>query len=258
MIDLARVIKVHWETNSVDLVMSNDGRTISGVRVMTQAASTNTGMHDLPTPEENDPLKMKSTKKTRDIIAVVSYFNDLPVVLGFLHPRDTQMLFADKERMVYRHASDVYQTIDKDGNIEMRHPSGLYIRIATDPAHEDLTGQDYNKQWAIAKNTDKQVHLHIEQAGGAATLDIAPNGAIVVNTASTLTATAVGAATVTSSTSVTVNAPACTINAQNITLNGNTVVNGSVTVSGDVVAGGISLDTHTHPDAQGGDTGAPG
>ncbi len=206
MIDLARVIKVHWETNSVDLVMSSDGRTISGVRVMASSASTNTGIHDLPMPETNDPLKMKSTKKTRDIIAVVSYFNEVPVVLGFLHPRDTQMLFSDKERMVYRHASDVYQTIDKDGNVEMHHPGGAYVRFGTSAAHEDLTGKDYNKQWKIAKNTDKQVHIHIEQAGGVALIDIAPDGAIAITTATTVSVNATGDATVISGGNVSVSA----------------------------------------------------
>jgi hypothetical protein len=275
MIDLAKVVKVHWETHSVDLVMSVDGSTVSGVRVMSPMASSDSGLSDLAMPVTGNPQRLKAAKDNeRDVLAVVSYFNGLPVVLGFLHPRASQILFKDQERMIDRHASDVYKTIDKNGNMELRHPSGLYIRIATDTAHEDLTGKDFNKKWKITKNTDKQVHLHIEQAGGVASIDIAPNGAIVVNTVSTLTATATGAATVTSSASVTVNAATCTINAPSITLNGNTVVNGSlsqgmggaggactmlgpVTVSGDVVAGGKSLDTHTHPDAQGGNTGAP-
>lgn len=259
MIDFARVVAVDWKSHTVDLKMSGDGRSFQDVRVMSSSASSDSGLSDLPKPGALDNITgLPKTNSDRSVIAVVAFYNDLPVVIGFIHPQTSQLRLNDDERMINRHASDVYHTIDKDGNMELRHPSGLYIRIATDPAHEDLTPKSYGEKWKITKNTDKQVHLHIEQAGGAATLDIAPNGAIVVTTASTLTATAVGAATVTSSASVTVNAPICTINAPNITLNGNTVVNGSVTVSGDVVAGGVSLDTHTHPDAQGGDTGAPG
>jgi len=39
--------------------------------------------------------------------------------------------------------------------------------------------------------------------------------------------------------------------------NGNINVNGGITATGDVIGGGISLDHHTHPDAQGGSTGTP-
>ena len=38
---------------------------------------------------------------------------------------------------------------------------------------------------------------------------------------------------------------------------GNMTVNGSATFTGDVIAEGTSLHTHTHPDAQGGNTGPP-
>jgi hypothetical protein len=39
--------------------------------------------------------------------------------------------------------------------------------------------------------------------------------------------------------------------------NGNINVNGGITATGDVIGGGISLDHHTHPDPQGGNTGPP-
>src|SRR3546814_4397963 len=40
-----------------------------------------------------------------------------------------QMLFKDLERRINRHASDVYSTIDADGNMEVYHPSGTYLQI---------------------------------------------------------------------------------------------------------------------------------
>jgi len=43
----------------------------------------------------------------------------------------------------------------------------------------------------------------------------------------------------------------------NVAITGDITVTGKITTSGDVVAAGISLDHHTHPDAQGGMTGAP-
>jgi len=42
-----------------------------------------------------------------------------------------------------------------------------------------------------------------------------------------------------------------------VNVTGDVSVNGKITATGDVVSGGISLDNHTHPDAQGGSTGAP-
>ncbi|WP_288076956.1 Gp138 family membrane-puncturing spike protein [Pseudomonas sp.] len=48
-----------------------------------------------------------------------------------------------------------------------------------------------------------------------------------------------------------------TLTAPTVTINGNLQLNGQMTATGDVKAGAISLDNHTHPDAQGGSTGAP-
>jgi hypothetical protein len=209
MINLARVVATHWDAHTVDLVMVMDGRPVNGVRVMSPMASTNTGLADLPDPvpvSADKALASGGASVEREMIAVVAHFNNLPVVIGFLHPVETQMIFADKERMVYRHASDVYQTIDKDGNFEFSHPGGAYIRIGTTSAHEDLTGKDVNAAWKIKRNTDKQVHIHVEQANGKATLDIAPDGAIAITTATTVSVNATGDATVTSGGNVSVTA----------------------------------------------------
>lgn len=48
-----------------------------------------------------------------------------------------------------------------------------------------------------------------------------------------------------------------TLTAPTVTINGNLQLNGRMTATGDVKGGSISLDNHTHPDAQGGSTGAP-
>lgn len=114
------------------------------------------------------------------------------------------------------------------------------MRFGTSSAHEDLTGKDYNKKWKITKNTSKQVHIHIEQAGGVASVDIAPNGAITVTSAASISATA----------------PTTHITSE-------VIVTGNVSVSGDVVAGSgsanISLLHHVHSGILPGpaNTGAP-
>jgi hypothetical protein len=144
----------------------------------------------------------------------------------------------------------VYTTVDAAGNMEFAHPSGAFIRIAESAAHEDLTGQDYDGIWKIRRNTGRAVHIHIEQAGGVASVNISPSGAVSVTTGSTVSVVAAGAASVTSSTSIALTAPA-------ITLNGPTHIEGALTTSEDTTAGGVSLMHHTHADPQGGDVAPP-
>jgi hypothetical protein len=184
--DLGRVVGVNWESHTVDLTMMLDGRPMCGVRVMSSSASTNTGLNDLCTPDlpvglsPGQQFDLGGNTGTRDIIACVDYFGNLPVVMGFLFPQVSQMLFADKDRKIDRHSSDVYTSIDKDGNFEFHHPSGAFVRVGVTSAHEDLTGKDFDARWAITRNTDKQVHIHVEQAGGNAYVDIAPDGTTYV------------------------------------------------------------------------------
>lgn len=262
MIELGRVLAVHRESNSVDVCLIVDGRRLSGVRVMTDTASTNTGTVDLPTVQhaaKDDPTRPLGS---REMIAVIGFFSGAAICLGFLHPVVSQLMFPDANRLVYRHASDVYLTIDSAGNTELAHPGGAFVRLGTSSAHEDLTGKDFDGRWKIANNTSNAVHIHVEQAGGVASVDIAPSGAIAVRTSSTADVNASGAITAESSASISLTAPS-------ITLNGNTVINGPLTqgkgsnggncamqgplnVTHDVTAAGISLQHHVHGGVQGG------
>lgn len=192
MIELGRVLAVHPESASVDVCLVSDGRRLSGVRVMASSASTNTGMADLPSVEheaKDDPTKPLGS---REMFAVIAFYQGLAVCLGFLHPTVSQLMFADKDRMVYRHSSDVYVSIDSGGNTELSHPSGTYLRIGETAAHEDLTGQDFDHKWKIAKNTEKSVHVHLSvKAAGTevASLNISPGGQVVLSAASDITIT---------------------------------------------------------------------
>lgn len=238
---IAKVVEVYPEAHAVDLVFTDDASRASGVMVMVPSASTNTGFVDLP-----EPATLKSGEKwslepteDRDIFAVVAPTDGGLIVLGFLFPQVAQAMFEELGRMIYRHGSDVYHTIDKRGNLELRHPSGLFVRIGTDPAHEDLTEKDYDEKWKITKNLYKTPYLRIEVAnllnvvGGVAqnaavvaaadeaadaglpvegefvstpkvTLTIAPDGKLTLDT--------VGNITVHSATLVAVTAPLITLN----------------------------------------------
>ncbi|MGR9106761.1 MAG: hypothetical protein ACU843_07495 [Gammaproteobacteria bacterium] len=159
-------------------------RPVSGVQVLSGVAGGDFGSADLPSPIVTDPNDPYNTGHTeRDIYAVVGYIGDAVIVLGFMFPQVAECLFADKNRKIYRHASDVYFTVDSAGNTELAHPSGTYLRIAEAPAHEDLTGLDYDEKWKIDNNTDKLVHVHLDvQNGGEskALISIDPDGNVTV------------------------------------------------------------------------------
>jgi hypothetical protein len=182
--NLARVVAVHPERNKVDLVFLADNRRVPGVRVMSGEASTTSGRVGIPTPAAQalqDPYDAPA-KSERDLIACVAYYDGQPVVQGFLFPEVAECLFTDPERYMHRTASDFYHTVDGKANAEWFHPSGAYIRVASDPEHEDLNGKDYDKKFNPKRNSDNKVHIHIEQAGGVASIDISPSGDISLKT----------------------------------------------------------------------------
>ncbi len=184
------------------------------------------------------------------------------------------MTFADKNRRVDRHASGVYSTIDGAGNLEMHHPSSTFLRMATNPAHEDLSGHDFDKRWSVPAAAPVHVHLEVRSEGAAkVTIDLAPDGTVTVNAAGAVSVTAGGAATLTAP-SVTLDTPSthCT---GAVTVDGlltykaglsgigggaGTTITGTITQTGGTLSSnGIALDSHHHSGVQtgGGNTGGP-
>lgn len=230
---IAKVVRFVPEAHAADLLFLDDGSRVPMVQVLAGSASTNTGVADMAqpgTPPSGDMWGPQDSG-TRDILAVVGYVRRAPVVLGFLYPQVAQMLFADRNRKVERHASDVYTTIDDDGNVEVYHPSGTYFRIGTDPAHEDLTGKDFDGKWKIERNTDKAVHVHlsVKNAGAeVASLNMDPAGNVDLANQGNLNATVGGEANVTATAQIrfSVGMSTITMNPSAITLssNGSTIV----------------------------------
>lgn len=289
MMRRARVVAVHPEDHSVDVVMVSDGSRYAGVQVLSPTAASDAGVFDMPAPSELSDKWSLSSQRQREVTAAVMWMDGFPVVVGFFFPRVNSMLFADIERRIMRHASDVYTSIDGNGNMEVSHPNGTYLRIGTSPDHEDLTGKDFDGNWAISKNTGAATHLQVVvKAGDAqkAKLHIDPSGNItlehtgnlVVDTTGTVSVTAGGAATV-DAPSVTLDTPqtTCTgaLTVQGLltyqaglsgsggagaALTGNLNVTGNIASTGTVQNNGKNIgSTHTHSGVQtgGGNTGAP-
>lgn len=288
----AKVMAAHPEAYAVDLLFLDTGQRAPMVQVLSMAAGSNFGWADLPQPTQTDAAYDPKATNDRDVYAICGDVGGQPVVIGFLFPQVCQMLFADANRRIDRHASDVYTSIDGEGNVEVYHPSGTYLRIGATSAHEDLTGVDYDKKWEITKNTGAAVHVHLAVANAGTTvasIDIDPSGNIVEQNDGNVTATIGGNANVTiggsayvqagsditmkSPTHITLDTPITYITGVVAVQNsrgaiGNTatfngpveILQGNVTVdagdihvpAGDVTATTISLEHHVHTGVQSG------
>ncbi len=264
------VVATYPEGNSIDVLLPETGQRVSNVQVMTPTGSADTGTVDLPDigrPDDDTRWTVTPEDSARRMQAVIAFYRGLPICVGFLLPQENQISFQEKNRRVMRHASDVYSTIDKDGNTELFHPSGTYLRIGTAAAHQNLEGTDYDKLWKIEKNTDKQVHIQLTVANGGevkASINIDPNGHITIEHAGNLSVSTSGNAEIEVEGDTEITTENMTINAEttingNVTINGDQTNSGTITSDGDQVAGGISTMHHTHPGVQSGgsNTGQP-
>lgn len=231
---LARVIKLHPHDNSCDCQLVSDGSRLTGVPMLTGMVTDSSGRVDWHEPEGNDWDKDGSA--TRDVIAVIGSVSGNPLVMGFLARQVSQMTFDRKNFRVDRHASDVYSTIDDKGNMEISHPCGTFIRIATDPKHEDLSGKDFDKLWDAKRNKTEKVWLSVEIANAGvvkASLTIDPLGNITLKNKGTLIVKTEGTAEITAQ-KLTINAP--------VVMNGTVAINGSSLKHNSVNIG----STHLH------------
>lgn len=186
--DLGLVVAIHPEDNSVDLVMVEDGSRLAGVQCLAApGASIRSGQVNLVAPGDPDAGDKWSLtgKRGFETLATVDYVGRgrMPVVTGFLFPQVCQMLFDRLNFHVDRHPSDWYQTVDDAGNVEWSHPSGSFVRMAESPEHENLTALDFDKKWAIDRNTARAPWLSILVANAGSEvfrLRVDPSGNVTV------------------------------------------------------------------------------
>jgi phage baseplate assembly protein gpV len=128
---------------------------------------------------------------------------------------------AEAERIRVYHKTGTYVEINKDG------------RKVTKVVDDDFDIVVKDKTVYIGGN----VSIHVV---GSATIKV--DGDVTANVAGDFNATIDGDAT---------------LSANSWDITGNISLHGSLTADNDVIADGISLDNHTHPDPQGGNTGKP-
>ena len=151
-IRLAKVTYVHPEGQKLEVMFLDTGDYGRDVQVMSPYAGTDFGFTSgIPSPgqEGHEPNK-KTDPNERHIIAVVATLQGRHICLGFLFPQVTHMAFTkdlDKNRMIERHTSDFYRTINDAADMDMVHPGGAWIRMGLTPFPDKLEGRDYDKRW---------------------------------------------------------------------------------------------------------------
>lgn len=258
------VVEVHPSDHSVDLVMADDGSRLVGVQVMTPNGSTRTGTIDLPEiPKRKDKWDI-GTPTGQDMHALVSFVGRHPVVTGFLYPQVNQMTSDDPKLRMTRHQSDVVTSIDGDGNMQMVHPSGMYMRIGDAPEKVDYAGKNSDKDLAIDRNTSSTPTVRVFMPGGKGVLTWHPSGKIEITTEDEIDIQAQGSVTVKTEADALVQAAGtATVKAPEIVLDGNATITGNLTVDGDTVLHAVTSngknisDSHFHILSSGPANGGP-
>jgi phage baseplate assembly protein gpV len=235
------VVAVYPEGNSIDVLLPKTGDQLANVQCIAFTGSNNSGVMDLPEiglPVDNTRWNMQVILTAPRIVrAIIQNIDGMPICMGFLLPQLTQMTFLRNNFRVSRHASDVYHTINENGDSEWYHPSGTFLRVAASPAHEDLTAQDVDQSWKIAQNTAAApyVNLVVANAGAqVAEIEVDPSGNITINHNGNLTVTTKGNADVTVAGTTTVNSTgAAKLEAPSVTIDSpQTTCTGALTVQG--------------------------
>lgn len=238
-IRLARVTHVHPSGQKMEVIFLDNGDYGRDVQLMSPYAGADFGFTSgIPSPEEEGhDENMSNDTDRRTINVVVANLAGMHVALGFLYPQVTQMAFdkeAHKNRMIERHPSDFYRTLSDKGDLDMAHPSGVYLRIGKGTKPDALDSKDFDKKWKIEKNKDEKATVTI--AGPNYTLSITHAGVVTLTTKEKVTVDAKGDMTFKSGGKITIQA------------NSTIECSPKVEVSGDVTAGNgrVSLLQHVH------------
>jgi phage baseplate assembly protein gpV len=259
------VVATHPEDHSVDLVMADDGSRLVGVQVVSGSASARSGTVDMPSvPSKSNKWDVRKADG-QDQKALVGFAGTNPVVVGFLFPQINQVTSKDPKLRYSRHQSDVEWLIDGDGNVQLSHPGGAYIRIGESPTRVDMAGKNADGNAAFDRNTGRQVNVRVALAGNAVELTMTPAGDVTFKLNKDFTVDAQGSVLIKSPSSVTLQTPQtlCTGNltvqgaitylggmtgstgaGASATINGNVQVNGNISTTGDVTAGGVVTDSN--------------
>lgn len=163
---LARVTRVWPEGRKIDCIYLDTGDYGRGVLVASPYAGSDFGLAGIPSPEEEgDDENMSNDPDRRTIVAVVQCLHGMSIATGFVFPHESEMTFDKEEhknRLIERHPSDFYRTINDNGDMDMVHPSGAHFRIGNGSEPDELEGKDFFKRWKIKRNKSRKATVSLK------------------------------------------------------------------------------------------------
>ena len=254
---LGRIVAVHPSSHTVDATFPSDGRRINNIRVMSMSASSHSGSMDLPSPSIGKGKRDPGGRRLgdREMQGIFGMINDSFVCLGFLFPQDSQMMQGEANCSITRHVSGVYTAIDGDGNVDIVHPSGAYVRIGSGTSPKSLSGANGN--WNVPSKAAGTIT--VKQAGGKASLTIDPSGKVELMAESEIIAESQSEITLKAQainyemggTSMRLDNGNAVIDTTDITFTGNARINGNLYVDGDTDVDGDVKASGTIKEKQG-------
>ena len=228
------VVATHPGDHSVDLVMTDNAERLVGVQVMAKSASSRSGSVDLPAAPARKNKWDVSEPSEQDIYGVVDYIGRTPIVTGFLFPQVNCVLTTDAMTRFDRHQSDVVTYTDGNGNMGIRHPSGMFVQIGEDEEPPEIAGADGSI--TPDRNTGRRVNLTVSLAGRTVVLNLGKDGDVNLTMDGDFSVTC-NKAGIKADRSVEIDTPEAHFT-------------GVVRVDGDVIADGVSLVRHPHKNVQ--------
>lgn len=232
MLEMARVVAIHPEDHSVDLLILRTNQRAAGVPVLTSSASTTSGTSNLPTvtpPAGADPFLPPRHAAVAAICFVAPTAGGNWVVVGWKFPEQNGVLNAEPGRQVTRHSSGAWQMIAPDGTMTMGHPSGAVFVMGPTLEPVNPVGGGVDAQWQHNQPSASVPCGMTARFPSGARIDVAGDGKV----------------TVTAPAEVAFVVPLAKFS-------GNVEVAGEVRATGDVLAGNIRLKTHRHTGVAGG------
>jgi hypothetical protein len=216
MLKLAQVTQVYPGSRTVDLVFLHNNLACAAVSVMAGSIGSDHGVWDLPSvkkPASSAEIGQFGSTG-RNLFALCGFYGEStlrPIVMGFMRPQGSAVVFNQDDREVHLHPSGTYTTVAPDGSYEVYTPGGGYLRVGTG-GHEDLAGVAANGWSPPTSETPPTITV----SNGKSTLVMDPAGNVTLTAAGNLVANIQGTATV-SAAVVAIEAPDVTAGADGAT-----------------------------------------
>lgn len=169
-----KVIDIHPDSTTVDIRLYS-GDTLRGVRVLSGSANTVAGFRYLASIKNLTPTQTAQGLQDspilthiQDTIAVVAFLDgnwQMPRVIAFDFPRDSQMHLNEAGLYTKLHESGVYEIITKDGHHETHYPDGSYVIYGPDTSPKDMNSiQGKGQAWnPLTTTTPINMTIHLVQ-----------------------------------------------------------------------------------------------